>query len=140
MPGTTLSEVLPILFFHLIFITKQFSYYFETHSSERKPRFREVLTQWVESQDLTRARLWDLENKIQDGQLHLNFKETLNHWGHTCTKATNNLGHTYTKKKIICLSEIPIELGILCFIWQPKAEVLLGCLIFIVISWHECFI
>lgn len=136
-----MSEVLPILFFHLIFITKQFSYYFETHSSERKPRFREVLTQWVESQDLTRARLWDLENKIQDSHLHLNFKETLNHWGHTCTKATNNLGHTYTKKKkIICLSEIPIELGILCFIWQPKAEVLLGCLIFIVISWHECFI
>ena len=99
MPGTTLSEVLPILFFHLIFITKQFSYYFETHSSERKPRFREVLTQWVESQDLTRARLWDLENIIQDSHLHLNFKETLNHWGHTCTKATNNLGHTYTKKK-----------------------------------------
>jgi len=104
-----LSEVLPILFFHLIFITKQFSYYFEAHSSERKLRFREVLTQWVESQDLTRARLWDLENKIQDGQLHLNFKETLNHWGHTCTKATNNLGHTYTKKKSFVCLKFPLN-------------------------------
>lgn len=104
-----MSEVLPILFFHLIFITKQFSYYFEADSSERKLRFREVLTQWVESQDLTRARLWDLENKIQDGQLHLNFKETLNHWGHTCTKATNNLGHTYTKKKSFVCLKFPLN-------------------------------